>query len=59
MALQSPVSAFLYARDVLKGRWLEAEKAIAKSHKRDDYLKLFPEAKDEWLINGWLDWLDA
>ena len=61
-----------YALNVIKGRWPEAEKAIARSLKdalEDDrdaaievvyaYLKAFPEAKLEWIMNGWLDWLDT
>ncbi len=60
-----------YALNVIKGRWPEAEKAIARSLKdalEDDrdaaievvyaYLKAFPEAKLEWIMNGWLDWLE-
>jgi hypothetical protein len=60
-----------YALNVIKGRWPEAEKAIAHSLKdalEDDrdaaielvyaYLKAFPEAKFEWVMKGWLDWLD-
>ena len=43
-------------------RWLEAEENIAKSanseYKRY-YLKKFPEAADDWLANGWIDWLDT
>ena len=63
-----------YAIDVIKGRWPEAEEAIARSLKdasegsedRDaavestrTYIEAFPEvSKLEWVMNGWLDWLD-
>ena len=57
--LTEPYQAYWYAARVLKGRWPEAEEAIAKS---PGYAKLylirFPEAKLEWAMNGWLDWLD-
>jgi hypothetical protein len=60
---QDAYFAYLYARDVLKGRFPKGEPAIAK----DNYyaplyvqhiLKEFPEAKLEWVLKGWLDWLD-
>ena len=63
-----------YAINVIKGRWPEAEEAIARSLKdaseesedRDaavestrTYIEAFPEvSKLEWVMNGWLDWLD-
>jgi hypothetical protein len=41
------------------GRWPEAEEAIAKDPEDAKfYLEHFPEAKLEWAMNGWLDWLD-
>ena len=56
---KSPQWAHYYAKYVIKGRFPEAEEAIAKS---PDYAKLyleqFPEAKLEWAMNGWIDWLD-
>ena len=59
LQLTCPLNAYTYARDVVKGRWPEGEATIAKD---PDYAKLyleqFPEAKLEWLMNGWLDWLD-
>jgi hypothetical protein len=55
----SPYSAYYYARDVIGGRWPEGEAAIATSPDYAKfYLKQFPEAKLEWAMNGWLDWLD-
>jgi hypothetical protein len=39
----------------------EGEKAIATSGNEEAikaYAKKFPEAKLEWAMNGWLDWLD-
>ena len=54
-----PFSAHRYARDVLKGRFPGGEEAIAKDPIwAEKYLELFPQAKLEWLLNGWLDWLD-
>ena len=54
-----PGWAYNYAKDALKGRWLEAEATIATSpHFAELYLKHFPDAKLEWAMNGWLDWLD-
>jgi hypothetical protein len=55
----SPYSAYYYARDVIGGRWPEGEPAIATSPDyANQYLEAFPEAKLEWAMNGWLDWLD-
>ena len=54
-----PHQAYHYARYVIKGRWPEAEESIAtdpEDAKR--YLELFPEAKREWVMRGWLDWFD-
>ncbi len=59
-----PYWAFYYATEVLKGRFPEGEAAIAKDHLADfpnwaeDYLQAFPEAKLEWIMKGWLDWLE-
>jgi hypothetical protein len=50
---------YRYARDVLKGRFPEGEPAIATEPRLAKYyLKQFPEARLEWAMNGWLDWLD-
>jgi hypothetical protein len=55
---ESPRSAYTYA--VQFGRFLEGEEAVAKSEDyRADYLELFPEAKDDWAMNGWIGWLDT
>jgi hypothetical protein len=57
---KDPFYAYDYARDVIDGRFPEAEEAIARSKDlKDDYLYHFPEAKEDWLLNGWLDWLDT
>ena len=57
--LTEPYQAYWYAARVLKGRWPEAEEAIATNpHLAKSYLELFPQAKLEWAMNGWLDWLD-
>ena len=54
-----PMSAYDYSQFVLKGRFPEGERAIATSPNYSIiYLKAFPEAKLEWAMNGWLDWLD-
>ena len=55
-----PWWAYRYATCVIKGhRWPEGEVAIAKDPEcAKGYLELFPEAKLEWAMNGWLDWLD-
>jgi hypothetical protein len=54
-----PDYAHLYARNVLMGRFPEGEPAIATDPlSAEPYLKKFPEAKLEWAMNGWLDWLD-
>ena len=56
---KDPRLAYYYAKDVLKGRFPEAEPAIATDPWwAKEYLKAFPEAKLEWVMNGWLDWLD-
>ncbi len=54
-----PYYAYHYARWIIGGRWPEGERAIATSlDYAKHYLKAFPEAKLEWAMNGWLDWLD-
>jgi len=56
---KSPEYAYYYAKDVLGGRFPEGEAAIAANPGAAKlYLKQFPEAKLEWAMNGWLDWLD-
>jgi hypothetical protein len=55
-----PQWASLYAKWVLNRRFPEAEVAIATDPEwAKEYLKAFPEAKLEWIMNGWLDWLDS
>jgi hypothetical protein len=55
----SPEYAYYYAKDVLGGRFPEGEAAIAANPGAAKlYLEAFPEAKLEWAMNGWLDWLD-
>ena len=50
---------YRYARDVIGGRFPEGEPAIATEPRLAKlYLKQFPEAKLEWAMNGWIDWLD-
>jgi hypothetical protein len=56
---KDPQSAYRYAVHILHDRWPEAEEAMANSEYKDWYLKTFPEAKDDWILNGWLDWLDT
>jgi hypothetical protein len=46
-----------YAKGVIKGRWPEAEETIANSMYRDEYLDLFPDARDDWALAGWIDWM--
>jgi sarcosine oxidase delta subunit len=54
-----PYVAYVYARDVLKGRFPEAEASIATHpYCANQYLIEFPQAKLEWAMNGWIDWLD-
>lgn len=55
---ENPAQAYTYATKALKARWPEAEEKIAKSSLKDLYLQRFPEARTEWTMNGWLDWLD-
>jgi hypothetical protein len=56
---RDPYWSYGYAKYVIKGRFPEGEEAVAKSEYRDKYLESFPDAKDDWLLNGWLDWLDT
>jgi hypothetical protein len=58
MLAEKPVWALTYAKNSIKGRWIEGEELIAKSDLAKNYLELFPEAKWDWAINGWLDWTD-
>jgi hypothetical protein len=51
--------SYFYAKKVIQGRWPDVEEALAKSHWRETYLEHFPEAKDDWIMNGWIDWLDT
>ena len=54
-----PGWAYQYAVNVLKGRFPEGEATIATDpHRAKLYLKQVPEAKLEWVMNGWLDWFD-
>jgi hypothetical protein len=54
-----PYKAYVYARDILKGRFPEAEASIAThEYSANQYLIEFPQAKLEWAMNGWIDWLD-
>ena len=41
-------------------RWKEAEEhlAYASPWVINKYVSLFPEAKWEWAVNGWIDWTD-
>ena len=56
---KDPRSAYMYARHIIKGRWPEAEASIATHpYYAKQYLIEFPQAKLEWAMNGWIDWLD-
>lgn len=55
---KDPKVACKYAKDVIKGRFLHAEETIAQSEFKDLYLRDWPDAKDDWTANGWIDWLD-
>lgn len=55
---KDPLWAYHYAYFV-NSRWLEAEETIANSEYKDRYLEQFPEARDDWSFNGWIDWLDV
>jgi hypothetical protein len=51
--------AFNYARYNIKGRFPEGEASIATHpYCANQYLIEFPQAKLEWAMNGWIDWLD-
>ena len=54
-----PFFAYYYADAFIKDRWPEAEEVIAKSGFKDEYLQAHPGALDDWLLNGWIDWLDT
>ena len=55
----SPYWSYHYAYHIIRGRWPEAEEAIAKDPEDAKfYLEHFPDAKLEWAMKGWLDWLD-
>ena len=57
---KDPQVAYLYAKNVLKDRFLDGEAAIASSKFYTKvYLEAFPEAADDWAMNGWIDWLDT
>jgi hypothetical protein len=57
---KDPEVAYLYAKNVLKDRFLEGEAAIASSeYYKKVYLQTFPEVADDWATYGWLDWLDT
>lgn len=32
---------------------------VANKVARREYLGKFPDAEDDWILNGWLDWLDT
>ena len=56
---KDPLDAINYAWNVIGGRWPEGEATIAKDPTwAKKYLIRFPDAKLEWAMNGWLDWLD-
>lgn len=51
--------SFDYATRILHERFTEGEQAICKDkYTRDTYLRYFPKAKLEFVLKGWLDWLD-
>jgi hypothetical protein len=54
-----PYWAHWYALNVIKGRFPEGEAVIATDPKcSEQYLKIFPEAKLDWAMNGLIDWTD-
>ena len=54
-----PFWSYTYAKDVIRGRWPEAEAIIATDPQRaKEYVKAFPKAKLEWVLNGLMDWTD-
>jgi hypothetical protein len=56
---EEPCWARDYAKLVINRRFFQAEYGIAHSIFKDEYLEAFPDAKDDWVMNGWLDWLDT
>ena len=49
--------AYVYARDVIKGRFPEGEEVIAKDPEYANlYLQAFPDAKIDWYAREWIDW---
>jgi hypothetical protein len=56
---QDSWSSCRYAYSILRERFPAGEEAIAKSTRREDYLRRFPSAKDDWVVAGWIDWLDT
>lgn len=56
---KEPYWAYIYAYDVLDKRFPEGEAAIANSEYKHRYIQAFPDAKDDWAVNGWIDWLDT
>ena len=56
---KDPFWAYEYAKEIIGGRWLEAEETIAKSEYKNQYLKAFPDAIDDWALLGWTDWMDV
>ena len=56
---KDPEWAYTYAKYVIGGRWPEAEETIAKSEYKNQYLKAFPDAIDDWALLGWTDWMDV
>ena len=54
-----PYWSYHYAKDVIRGRFPEGEEAIATGPQcAKYYIELFPEARREWVMRGWLDWFD-
>jgi hypothetical protein len=57
--VNEPEFSMRYACYVTGERWPEAEAAIIKSAWKYSYLTKFPEAKEDWAMNGWIDWLET
>ena len=55
---KSATYSYYYAKNVLHDRFLMAEEVISKSRRANEYLREFPNAKLDWVVNGWLDWTD-
>ena len=51
--------SYLYAANVLKRRFYSGEATVANSAHSSRYLNTFPEAKEDWALAGWIDWLDT